>query len=144
MKLRLSIAVLAALAVGCSDQGPGGIPQIRVDPQGSQFQLVTTGTGPSATIPYTITNTGGQPVFVSDCSTVADRLVNGQWVPDESSTMICALANSSLTTLRPGERVDALKVVGQAGTWRLRTTFSADLGSLEAVGTGTSPSFVVQ
>ena len=141
MTLRSSIAVFAALAVGCASDPPA---RIELAPNGTEFQLVTTTVGPVATIPWTITNTGKRTVFLAGCPTVnADRFVDGQWVPDETP-VYCMLQNSTLGELHPGDRLDANAWVSQAGTYRLRTTFTTDVGSAGAARTATSTTFAVR
>lgn len=122
MKVLSSVALLASLVLGCSGDDPR--IRVRVTPQGSEFQLVTTPSRASATIPYTLHNDGDRTILIGGCGATAERLVNGQWEQDH--TTICALANSSLVQVPPGDSLNAQTWAEHAGTFRLRASFTVD------------------
>ena len=128
MLKRLSIVMLAALALACGDDRPS----LRVVVQGTSFvrqSVPSTSLSPVAYVPYTVTNYGDRAAFLPTCGSrvvpVVEQLVNGHW--ESYASGICML-NSLMGPLEldAGRKHQDEVAVGAAGRFRLRVPYTSD------------------
>ena len=128
MLKRLSIVMLAALAVACGDDRP----LLKVGTAGSSFQresVPSTSMSPVAYVPYDIRNSGNETAFIPTCGPrtlpVVEKLVNGHW--EGYASGFCVMSSLMVPLeLRAGESHHDELAIGDAGRFRIRMPYSAD------------------
>jgi hypothetical protein len=127
---RLSVVVLASLALACS----GDRLSVRVDTEGTAFdRTATTGsTVALALIPFTVKNTGDQTAFLPACganpSATIERLTGGAW-EQWGGTVCVAIMPMAPIEMHSGNRVWGSVSIAEAGRFRIRIDY-ADNGSM--------------
>jgi hypothetical protein len=129
MLKRLSVVILAALALAC---GGDDRPVLMVGADGASFQrevVPSTAVGPIATVPYVVWNRGGATAFIPKCGghaqPVLERLVNGSWESYSGWPCIEVMAEPPIE-LRAGESRRDLVAIGDAGHFRILMTYAPD------------------
>ena len=124
MLKRLSVVVLASLALACSDR-----LSVRVDAEGTVFDRVaTTGsTVPVAVVSYIARNTGDKVAFLPACGqspmATIERLNGSTW--EQWSGWAClAIMPMTPIEMHSGNRVRGSVSIFEAGRFRVRLGYS--------------------
>ena len=143
MLKRLSVVMLASLALACSDR-----LSVRVDTEGTLFDRAATpgSTVPLAIIPYVVKNTGDKVAFLPACGqspmATIERLNGGTW--EQWSGVACiAIMPMAPIEMHSGNRVWGSVSIAEAGRFRVRLNYS-DNGSMEHASFAYSEPFDVR
>jgi hypothetical protein len=120
MKWLLILLVYLALAHGCtSATAPSG--GVRVDLLGATFDREPGGS--IASVPFAVRAVGTRSVFLARCGdrlmAAVDRWDDGRWV-QYSGDACLAIHPMAPVELRPDSRLEAVRVIGEPGRYRLR------------------------
>ena len=124
MLKRLSIVMLASLALACSDR-----LSVRVDTEGTVFDRTDTPgtTVPVAVIPYVVKNTGDKVAFLPACGAnplaTIERLNAGTWEQSSGSACVAVMPMTPIE-MHSGNRVWGSVSIFEAGRFRVRLNYA--------------------
>lgn len=127
---RLSLALLAVLALACEGGDPR--PILKVGVNGTSFQRETvpsTATSPIAYVPVMTWNRGDATAFLPGCGAKylpgIEKLVDGSWQP-YAVGFCAAVISGTPVELRAGESRNDQVAIGDAGHFRIHVSYWAD------------------
>lgn len=121
MLKRLSVVVLASLALGCGPEGP----RLRVWTEGSTFDHA------NATVPFDVRNVGDASAWIPACgdkvSVVVQRWVDNQWAAYSGTVCIAVLPMNPIV-LRSGQSTASAFQILDVGRFRFGVSYTAGAG----------------
>ena len=143
MLKRLSVVMLAALALACGDR-----LSVRVDTEGTVFDRTATpgSTMPVAVVSYVARNTGDRAAFLPACGqspmATIERFNGESWEPWSGSACIAIMPMTPIE-MQTGNRVQGSVSIMEAGRFRVWLSY-ADNRSMENVRFAYSEPFDVR
>lgn len=124
MLKRLSVVVLAACTLACSNEQP----VLRVTTEGTSFDRNTVGPNASyASVPFDVRNVSDASVWVPACgatvSVVVQRWVALRW-SEYSGTMCLAVLPMNPIMLRSGQTTTSAFQIADSGTFRFGVSYT--------------------
>ena len=128
MLKRLSVVMLAVVALACADEEP----RITVTPDSGQFIRGADAAVPgdfAAVVSYVVANTGGQNAYVATCAdnvdAPVDRLVDGQWMPYPGDYCPTSAVRGTARIAKSRSRM-GVAVIADTGLFRVRVEYSTE------------------
>ena len=144
MRARPSVVVLSALVLAC---GGNDAPRVHVATAGSDFIRRGSDASLAVLVPFTITNRGQQTIYVPACGNrpmvTIDR-GNGSGWEQYGGTRCIDIYLQVPIELRAGQSVSDSYAMSEAGTYRVRVSYSLTRSSFEKTEAAASGAFEVR